>query len=90
MVLSLTVNVLMLLLVSHFSQTRLGEWLESYRFLRRPSQPSTNNPNPVLSVQDGYLLVRRFAGEKEAKKLLQRYSKTMVWTTGTMGQPHNL
>jgi len=77
-VLSLTVNTLMLLLVSHFSQTRLGEWLESYRFLRRPSQPSSNSQSPVLSVQDGYLLVRRFAGEKEAKKLLQRYSKTGV------------
>jgi Na+/proline symporter/signal transduction histidine kinase/CheY-like chemotaxis protein len=77
-VLSLTVNTLMLLLVSHFSQTRLGEWLESYRFLRRPSQQSASSQNPVLSVQDGYLLVRRFAGEKEAKKLLQRYSKTTV------------
>jgi Na+/proline symporter/signal transduction histidine kinase/CheY-like chemotaxis protein len=74
-VLSLTVNSLILLLVSHFSQTRLGEWLESYRFLRRPSRPVTDHPSPVLTVQDGYLLVRRFAGEKEAKKLLQRYSK---------------
>ncbi len=77
-VLSLTVNTGMLLIVSHFSKTRLGEWLESYRFLRRPGQHNQTNPNPVLSVQDGYLLVRRFAGEKEAKKLLQRYSKSIL------------
>lgn len=74
-VLSLTANVLMLLLVSQLSQTRFTEWLESARFLQRPQQQQSREL-PRLTVQDGYLLVRRFAGEREARQLLQRYLKT--------------
>lgn len=82
-VLSLGANVVMLLLVSQLSQTRFSEWLESARFLRRPQQ--ANPPAaPRLTVQDGYLLVRRFAGEREAKQLLQRHLKT---TDPVMSQP---
>ena len=74
-VLSLTANVLMLLLVSQLSQTRFTEWLESARFLQRPQQQQSREL-PRLSVQDGYLLVKRFAGEREARQLLQRHLKT--------------
>ncbi len=72
-VLSLSINTLILLLVSHFSSTRLGEWLESQRFLRRTPDKSTDPQPHNLSVQDAFLLVRRFAGEKESRRLLQRY-----------------
>src|SRR5690606_33166915 len=65
---------LLVLLVSRFSATRVGEWLESGRFLR--TQLSSPAPRPLnLSVQDCYLLVKRFAGEKEARRLLQRNLK---------------
>jgi Na+/proline symporter/signal transduction histidine kinase len=77
--LSLTVNVLMLLLVSQLSNTGIGEWLESGRFLRRGARTGVNPAsqlNVQLTVQDCYLLVRRFAGEREAKQLLQRHLKT--------------
>lgn len=77
--LSLTVNVLMLLLVSQLSNTGIGEWLESGRFLRRGARTGFNHAsqqNVQLTVQDCYLLVRRFAGEREAKQLLQRHLKT--------------
>ncbi|KUM54200.1 PAS domain-containing hybrid sensor histidine kinase/response regulator [Rheinheimera sp. EpRS3] len=71
---SLTVNCLLVLLVSRFSTTRVGEWLESGRFLR--TQLTQHNARPLnLSVQDCYLLVKRFAGEKEARRLLQRNLK---------------
>ena len=73
--LSLSVNVLMLLLVSQLSTTRLSEWLQSGRFLRRGS-PERSSQDVELTVQDCYLLVRRFAGEREAKQLLQRHLKT--------------
>lgn len=73
--LSLSVNVLMLLLVSQLSSTRLSEWLQSGRFLRRGS-PERSSQDVELTVQDCYLLVRRFAGEREAKQLLQRHLKT--------------
>jgi Na+/proline symporter/signal transduction histidine kinase len=73
--LSLSVNVAMLLLVSQLSNTRVGEWLESGRFLRRVVKTEPV-PVPQLTVQDCYLLVRRFAGEREARQLLQRYLKT--------------
>lgn len=72
--LSLTINCLLVILVSRFSVTRVGEWLESGRFLRlQINAPSRSAHN--LSVQDCFLLVRRFAGEKEAKRLLQRNLK---------------
>ncbi|MBU2279108.1 MAG: hybrid sensor histidine kinase/response regulator [Gammaproteobacteria bacterium] len=73
--LSLSMNVAMLLLVSQLSNTRIGEWLESGRFLRREVKSETVQV-PQLTVQDSYLLVRRFAGEREARQLLQRYLKT--------------
>ena len=57
---SLSLNCLLVVLVSHFSVTRVGEWLESGRFLR--TQLSSPAPRPLnLSVQDCYLLVKRFA-----------------------------
>jgi len=73
--LSLTVNLAMLLLISQLSNTRVGEWLESGRFLRREVKTEPIQV-PQLTVQDCYLLVRRFAGEREARQLLQRYLKT--------------
>ncbi|KKO46305.1 sodium:proline symporter [Arsukibacterium ikkense] len=72
--LSLSVNCLMLLLVSQFSSTRVSEWLESGRFLRA-QLPNDNRRSLQLSVQDCVLLVKRFAGEKEAQRLLQRNFK---------------
>lgn len=74
--LSLTINLLMVLLVSHFSQTRVGEWLESGRFLQKSGTASNSNRQPNLSVQDCYLLLRRFAGESEANRVLQRTIKS--------------
>ncbi len=76
-VVSLSVNTLMLLLVSQLSQTRLSEYLESSRFFRRQAT-TTSQTQPQLSVQDCYLLVRRFAGEREAKALLQRHHKAGI------------
>lgn len=71
---SLSLNCLLVVLVSRFSVTRVGEWLESGRFLR--TQVSSPAARPLnLSVQDCYLLVKRFAGEKEAQRLLQRNLK---------------
>ena len=68
---SLSLNCVLVVLVSRFSATRVGEWLESGRFLR--TQLSSQPSRPLnLSVQDCYLLVKRFAGEKEARRLLQR------------------
>ncbi|WP_372627736.1 PAS-domain containing protein [Arsukibacterium sp.] len=72
--LSLSVNCLMVILVSRFSNTRVSEYLESGRFLR--AQLSNDNRRSVqLSIQDCYLLVKRFAGEKEARRLLLRNLK---------------
>lgn len=71
---SLSLNCLLVLLVSRFSVTRVGEWLESGRFLRTQLSSPANRPLN-LSVQDCYLLVKRFAGEKEARRLLQRNLK---------------
>lgn len=73
--LSLTVNCLMVLLVSQFSNTRVSEWLESGRFLRAQLSNDHNRRRLALSVQDCYLLVKRFAGEKEARRLLLRNLK---------------
>ena len=71
---SLSLNCILVLLVSRFSVTRVGEWLESGRFLRTQLvSPQRTRLN--LSVQDCYLLVKRFAGEKEARRLLQRNLK---------------
>jgi signal transduction histidine kinase len=76
---SLSLNCALILLVSRLSTTRVGEWLESGRFLR--TQLSSPLKRPLhLTVQDCYLLVKRFAGEKEARRLLQRNLK----------QPHEL
>lgn len=72
--LSLSINCLLVALVSRFSSTRVGEWLESGRFLRTQLNPQSSRPLN-LSVQDCYLLVKRFAGEKEARRLLQRNLK---------------
>jgi Na+/proline symporter/signal transduction histidine kinase/CheY-like chemotaxis protein len=74
-VVSLTVNTLLLLLVSQLSQTRLTEYLESARFFRQ-SKTKPHQLQPQLTVQDCYLLVRRFAGEREARLLLQRQYKS--------------
>ncbi|MDX3775076.1 PAS domain-containing hybrid sensor histidine kinase/response regulator [Chromatiaceae bacterium AAb-1] len=71
---SLTVNCMMVLLVSHFSSTRISEWLESGRFLRTQLTSSTSRP-VNLTVQDCYLLLKRFAGDTEARRLLQRHLK---------------
>ena len=77
--LSLSINCALVLLVSRFSNTRVGEWLESGRFLR--TQLTQHATRPLnLSVQDCYLLVKRFAGEKEARRLLQR----------NLREPHDL
>ncbi|MDX1537591.1 PAS domain-containing hybrid sensor histidine kinase/response regulator [Arsukibacterium sp.] len=73
--LSLTVNCLMVLLISRFSNTRVSEWLESGRFLRAQLSTDHNRRSVALSVQDCYLLVKRFAGEKEARRLLLRNLK---------------
>lgn len=71
---SLSLNCLLVLLVSRISITRVGEWLESGRFLRTQlTTPPRRALN--LSVQDCYLLVKRFAGESEAQRLLQRNLK---------------
>lgn len=71
---SLTVNCLLVVLISRFSNTRVGEWLESGRFLR--TQLVSQQRTPLnLSIQDCYLLVKRFAGNKEAQKLLLRNLK---------------
>ena len=71
---SLSLNCLLVVLVSRFSMTRVGEWLESGRFLR--TQLSSQGRNRLnLSIQDCYLLVKRFAGDKEARRLLQRNFK---------------
>ncbi|MDP2714588.1 PAS domain-containing hybrid sensor histidine kinase/response regulator [Rheinheimera sp.] len=71
---SLSLNCLLVVLVSRLSATRVGEWLESGRFLRL--QVNSRHSRPLnLSVQDCYLLVKRFAGEKEARRLLQRNLK---------------
>lgn len=86
--LSLSINVAMLLLVSQLSNTRVGEWLESGRFLRREMKIE-QVPVPQLTVQDCYLLVRRFAGEREARQLLQRYLKTSDPTLDKLA-PSNL
>jgi signal transduction histidine kinase/Na+/proline symporter len=69
--LSLTVNSLMTLLVSQLTQTGLGEYLQSGRFLRGSKEPASR-PQQQLSIEECYLLVRRFAGEREAQRLLQR------------------
>lgn len=74
-VVSLSVNTLLLLLVSQLSQTRLTEYLESARFFRQ-SKTKPQQVQPQLTVQDCYLLVRRFAGEREARLLLQRQYKS--------------
>jgi len=72
---SLSMNCLLVFLVSRFTTTGVGEWLESGRFLR--TQIVQTNTRPInLSVQDCYLLVKRFAGERGAKRLLQRNLKT--------------
>ncbi len=72
--LSLSVNCALVVLVSRFSNTRVAECLESGRFLR--TQLTQHNARPLsLSVQDCYLLVKRFAGEKEARRLLLRNLK---------------
>ncbi|MBV2130139.1 PAS domain-containing hybrid sensor histidine kinase/response regulator [Arsukibacterium indicum] len=73
--LSLSVNCLMVLLISQFSNTRVSEWLESGRFLRAQLSTDHNRRSSQLSVQDCYLLVKRFAGEKEARRLLLRNLK---------------
>lgn len=75
MLLSLLVNLLMVLLVSAARPGRLTEVIDSAKFFRQPRQQKPDLP-PTLLVQDCYLLVRRFAGEREARLLLQRYLKT--------------
>ena len=70
--LSLSCNLLMVLLVSQLTQTRVGEWLESGRFLQKQQNNPAPNRQARLSVQDCYLLLRRFAGESEANRVLQR------------------
>lgn len=72
---SLSVNLLMVVLISRWQPTRLSEFLDSGRFFRR-HQANPADTAPTLLVQDCYLLVRRFAGEREARLLLQRYLKT--------------
>lgn len=69
--LSLGCNLLMALVVSQFTQTGLSEYLQSGRFLRA-SRENTTKPQLQLSVDDCFLLVKRFAGEREAHRLLQR------------------
>ena len=73
-VLSLSVNCLMILLVSQFSKTGLGEYLQGSRFLRH-SRASGPKPQLQLTSEECVLLVRRFAGEREAQRLLQRNLK---------------
>jgi signal transduction histidine kinase/Na+/proline symporter len=70
-VLSLSVNSLMIIVVSQLTQTGLGEYLQSGRFLRSNKEPAPK-PQQQLSFEECYLLVRRFAGEREAQRLLQR------------------
>lgn len=70
-VVSLTMNSLMLWLVSQFSQTRMAEWLDSAAFVGRQSKPS--HLPARLTIQDCYSLLRRYSGEHEALELLQRY-----------------
>ncbi|CAM5218193.1 hypothetical protein [Alishewanella longhuensis] len=72
--LSLSVNCLITLLISQFSNTGISEWLQSGRFLRNTKEP-LQKPLQQLSSQECYLLVRRFAGEREAQRLLQRNLK---------------
>jgi len=72
---SLSINLLMVLLISRWLPTRLSEALDSARFFHRPAT-NQHDVAPSLLVQDCYLLVRRFAGEREARLLLQRYLKT--------------
>ncbi|MEN3160242.1 PAS domain-containing hybrid sensor histidine kinase/response regulator [Alkalimonas sp. NCh-2] len=70
--LSLSCNLLMVLLVSQLTQTRVGEWLESGRFLQKQQTATVSHRQARLSMQDCYLLLRRFAGESEANRVLQR------------------
>ncbi|MCC5450879.1 PAS-domain containing protein [Rheinheimera sp. UJ51] len=72
--LSLSVNCLMTLLVSQLTNTGISEWLQSGRFLRS-SREAPARPLQQLTIQECYLLVRRFAGEREAQRLLQRNIK---------------
>lgn len=72
--LSLSVNCLMTLLISQLSNTGISEWLQSGRFLRTTKEP-LHKPLQQLTAQECYLLVRRFAGEREAQRLLQRNLK---------------
>jgi len=72
---SLSLNVLMVLTVSYLRPGRLSEALDRTKFFRKPA-PRAPELLPTLLVQDCYLLVQRFAGEREARLLLQRYLKT--------------
>ncbi|WP_423185431.1 PAS-domain containing protein [Alishewanella sp. d11] len=72
--LSLSLNGAITLLVSQLTNTGISEWLQSGRFLRSTKEP-LQKPLQQLSIQECYLLVRRFAGEREAQRLLQRNLK---------------
>ncbi|MDP5034639.1 MAG: PAS-domain containing protein, partial [Alishewanella sp.] len=72
--LSLSINCVMTLLVSQLANTGISEWLQSGRFLRS-SREAPARPLQQLTIQECYLLVRRFAGEREAQRLLQRNIK---------------
>lgn len=74
-VLSLTVNTVMLFIVSHLTQTRMAEWLDSAAFVKRHAA-STQLP-ARLTIHDCFSLLRRYSGEREARELMQRFARDL-------------
>lgn len=70
-IISLSVNSVLLFLVSHLTQTRMAEWLDSAAFVKRHAVPSQLPAR--LTIQDCYSLLRRYSGEREARELMQRF-----------------
>ncbi|WP_406663025.1 PAS-domain containing protein [Gallaecimonas sp. GXIMD1310] len=63
---SLGGNLLAFVVVSLLSRTSVSEQLQADAFLRQPAPT-------VLTVEDCFQLVRRFAGEKTARALIRRH-----------------
>ncbi|EKE68117.1 PAS domain-containing hybrid sensor histidine kinase/response regulator [Gallaecimonas xiamenensis] len=65
---SLGGNLLTFMLVSLATSTSVSEQLQADQFLRQPLQSTPS----ILTVQDCFELVKRFAGEPAAKSLVRR------------------
>lgn len=66
--LSLGVNLALTVLVSFLSHTSVSEQLQADSFMRQPLHVASS----VLTVQDCFELVKRFAGEEVAEGLIRR------------------